>query len=132
MGGGVRFILIMKILETRIKEQPEREVFFIHAAQSGKVHAMKDRVKEITEAHPQVTAYTVYDSPGAEDEGVYDKDGYIDEAWLRSVLPTSDANVYFCGPKGFMRAMYQHLMKLNVAAEDIRYEVFGPETGITA
>src|SRR5699024_10749513 len=117
---------------TVIKEQPEREVFFIHAAQSGKVHGMKDRGREITEAHPQVTAYTVYDSPGAEDESVYDKDGYIDEAWLRSVLRTSDANGSFCGPKGFMQAMYQHLTKLNVADEDIHYEVFGPATGITA
>jgi len=132
MSGGVGLTPMMSMLDTVIKEQPEREVFFIHAAQSGKVHAMKDRVKEITEAHPQVTAYTVYDSPGAEDEGAYDKDGYIDEAWLRSVLPTSDAAVYFCGPKGFMQAMYQHLTKLDVAAEDIRYEVFGPATGITA
>ncbi|HLR68805.1 NO-inducible flavohemoprotein [Virgibacillus alimentarius] len=132
ISGGVGLTPMMSMLETVIKVQPEREVLFIHAAQSGKVHAMKDRVKEITKAHKQVKAYTIYDHPTLEDEGQYDKLGYIDQEWLESVIPTSNAAFYFCGPKGFMRAMYQHLTNLDVADEDIRYEVFGPATAITA
>lgn len=132
ISGGVGLTPMMSMLETVIKEQPEREVLFIHAAQSSKVHAMKDRVKEITNEHQQVKAYTIYNSPTSEDKGAYDKQGYIDDAWLASILPSSDTAFYFCGPQGFMRAMYQHLTKLGVADEDIRYEVFGPTTAITA
>ncbi len=130
ISGGVGLTPMMSMLETVINAQPEREVTFIHAAQSHNVHAMKDRVKEITEAHPQVTAYTVYDSPAAGD--ICDKEGFIDEAWLSSVLPTADAAVYFCGPTGFMRAMYQHLTALGVTESDIHFEVFGPAVAITA
>ena len=131
ISGGVGLTPMMSMLETVINNQPEREVLFIHAAQSGNVHAMKERVQEITRNHSQVKAYTVYDNPQQEDEGSYDKQGYIDEEFLASVIPTADAAYYFCGPQGFMQAMYQHLTNLNVAPEDIHYEVFGPATAIT-
>ncbi|GAB3054214.1 NO-inducible flavohemoprotein [Virgibacillus ainsalahensis] len=130
MSGGVGLTPMMSMLETVIKTQPDREVIFIHAARSGSIHAMKDRVKEITENHEQVTNYVVYDHP---EEGEYcDKEGHIDYEWLFSVLPTSNTAFYFCGPKGFMRAAYQNLKRLNVDDADIHYEVFGPAEDITA
>ena len=132
ISGGVGLTPTMSMLETVIKNQPEREVHFIHAAKSGAVHAMKERVKEITNDYDQVKAYTVYSEPQKEDEGAYDKRGYIDEEWLKSVIPTADAAVYFCGPLGFMEAMQQHLKNLNVSPEDIHFEVFGPATAISA
>src|SRR5699024_11047295 len=112
MSGGVGLTPMMSMLETVIKEQPEREVTFIHAAKSGKTHAMKERVNEITATNDNVTSYTVYDSPEAED--ICDKEGYIDAEWLAKILPTNDAAFYFCGPKGFMRAAYQNLKKQDV------------------
>src|SRR5690606_40597769 len=98
-------------------------VIFIHAAQSSNVHAMKDRVKEITANNPQVSSYTIYDDPKDGDE--YDKSGYIDLEWLRTVIPTSDAAFDFCGPKGFMRASYHLLKQLEVQDTNIHYEIFG-------
>lgn len=126
MSGGVGLTPMISMLETVIKSQPEREVIFIHAAQNGNVHAMKDRVKEITESHDQVTSYTVYDAPLDRDKDVCDKEGFIDHEWLTTVLPTNDAAFYFCGPKGFMQAAYKHLKELNVSDEDINFEFFGP------
>lgn len=128
MSGGVGLTPMMSMLETVIKEQPEREVIFIHAARSGKVHAMKDRVNEITNANDNVTNYTVYDSPETDDQ--YDKAGYIDAAWLATILPTNNAAFYFCGPKGFMRAAYLNLKEQKVADSDIHYEFFGPAEDI--
>src|SRR5699024_10921977 len=80
ISGGVGITPMMSMLEAVIKSQPQREVIFIHAAKSGNVHAMKDRVDEIAKNHSQVSAYTIYENPRTEDEGVYDKKGYIDEA----------------------------------------------------
>jgi len=131
ISGGVGLTPMMSMLETAIKHHPNREVMFIHAARNGKVHAMKERVKEITENH-NVTSYTIYDSPGEQDEGSYDKKGYIDQEWLASVLPSNDADFYFCGPKGFMQAVYRHLKELNVAEEDIHFEFFGPAQEIAS
>ncbi|WP_026907066.1 NO-inducible flavohemoprotein [Paucisalibacillus globulus] len=129
LSGGVGLTPMMSMLETTIKENPNREVIFIHAAQSSHVHAMKDHVKELVEAYPQVKSYTIYDRPVEGDE--YDKEGYIELDWLRSVVPESDAAFYFCGPKGFMRATYQLLKQLEVSDSDIHYEIFGPSEDIT-
>jgi len=131
MSGGVGLTPMMSMLETAIKDQPEREIIFIHAAQNGKVHAMKERVKEITENH-NITSFTIYDSPEQQDEGTFDKKGYIDAEWLSSVLPTHDADFYFCGPKGFMQAAYRYLKEFGVAEEDINFEFFGPAQEIAS
>lgn len=125
MSGGVGLTPMMSMLEDSIKKNPAREVIFIHATQNGKVHAMKNRIKEITENH-KVKAYTLYDSPYKEDEGSYDKKGFVDYEWLSSVLPSHDASFYFCGPKAFMQTVYHHLTTLKVAEEDINFEFFGP------
>ncbi|MFC3041016.1 NO-inducible flavohemoprotein [Virgibacillus xinjiangensis] len=130
ISGGVGLTPMMSMLETVIDKQPEREVIYIHASRNERVHAMKARVQEITEEHANVTAYTVYDEPA--DPIACDKTGHLDRAWLEEVLPTNQAAFYFCGPKGFMRACYQYLKQLNVADNDIHYEVFGPSEDITA
>ena len=129
LSGGVGLTPMMSMLETVIKEQPEREVTYIHAAQNGNVHAMKDRVNVITESHNNVNSYVVYDRPETDDQ--YDKLGHIDTEWLSTILPTTDAAYYFCGPKGFMRAAYKILKEYGVAEEDIHFEIFGPAEDIT-
>lgn len=128
LSGGVGLTPMMSMLESVIKEQPGRKVIFIHAANSGNVHAMKDRVKEITEAHKNVINYTIYASPQENDQ--YDKKGHIDAEWLSTVLPGPDAAYYFCGPKGFMRAAYLMLKDYGVAETDIHFEIFGPSEDI--
>lgn len=129
MSGGVGLTPMMSMLETTIKHNPEREIVFIHATRDGKLHAMKDHVKDIADQH-NVTSYVVYDTPSEHDDGLYHKKGQIDYEWLTSVLPTHDADFYFCGPKGFMQAMYRHLKEFNVADEDINFEFFGPAQDI--
>ncbi|SEU09805.1 nitric oxide dioxygenase [Salinibacillus kushneri] len=130
LSGGVGLTPMMSMLESVVEMQPEREVVFIHAARSGKFHAMRDKVREIDTANEQVKSYFVYEKPEETDEGLYDREGYVDYEWLESILPTNDAAFYFCGPKGFMKAVYQHLLKYEVDEEDIHFEIFGPQTVI--
>ncbi|WP_067730501.1 NO-inducible flavohemoprotein [Oceanobacillus damuensis] len=130
ISGGVGLTPLMSMLETTIKEQPEREVIYIHAAKSGNFHAMKEHIAEIVAQHSNIKSYTVYDHPTEGEQ--YDKKGHIDREWLSTIIPTSDAAFYFCGPKGFMRAAYQNLKQLNVADHDLHFEIFGPSEDITA
>lgn len=124
ISGGVGLTPLMSMLETAIEEQPEREIIFIHAARSRAYHAMKDHVASIAEANKQVRYYTVYaDNTDAEK---CDKQGRIDFDWLKTVIPTTEASFYLCGPKGFMGAMNGHLRKMNVADSDIHFELFAP------
>lgn len=130
LSGGVGLTPMMSMLETVIKEQPNREVFFIHAARNEKVHAMKERVQEIVKEHNQVTSFTVYSE--AEETVQCDKTGYVDYEWLSSILPTNDAAFYFCGPEGFMDAINRNLIQYGVAASDSHFEFFGPAKELTA
>ncbi|WP_246206773.1 NO-inducible flavohemoprotein [Virgibacillus ihumii] len=132
MSGGVGLTPMISMLDTTIKQNPEREIYFIHAAHCGDVHAMKDHVRQLNNEHPQLHAYTVYAEPADEDKQFCDKTGYVDFDLLSSVLPTNDSSFYFCGPEGFMKAMYQNLKKFNVAEADIHFEFFGPAKAITA
>ncbi|GGB56996.1 NO-inducible flavohemoprotein [Virgibacillus dakarensis] len=132
ISGGVGLTPMMSMLEATIKQQPEREIYYIHAAQNGNVHAMKEVVRNLASEHEQIHAYTVYDNPSPADENFYDKEGYIDYEWLTSILPTNNADFYFCGPKGFMQAMYRTLKQYHVAEKDIHFEFFGPAQAITA
>ncbi|MEN1966496.1 NO-inducible flavohemoprotein [Lentibacillus sp. N15] len=132
ISGGVGLTPLLSMMETTLKQQPEREIYYVHAAQNGRVHAMKNRIRTLAAEHEQLHAYTVYDRPATDDDGNFDKKGYIDYEWISSVVPTNDAAFYFCGPKGFMRAMYQVLKKHQVADTDIHFEIFGPADDITA
>lgn len=129
ISGGVGLTPMMSMLETTISLNPERDVTFIHAAHNGNVHAMGERVKEIADEY-NVNTHTIYAEPTKDCEGKYNKKGYIDYEFLESVLPGKDADYYFCGPKGFMQAIYKHLKDYGVAEEDINFEFFGPKQDI--
>ncbi|MED1865207.1 NO-inducible flavohemoprotein [Fictibacillus nanhaiensis] len=126
ISGGVGLTPIVSMLKTVASEQPEREITFVHAAINGQTHALKNEVKEIAEASNHITTHFVYESPLDEDLG-YTKRGYIDQAWLKEILPLKeDADYYFCGPIPFMRGINTALQKLNVPKENIHFEFFGP------
>ena len=113
ISGGVGLTPMMSMLETVINEQPTREVIFIHAAKSSKYHAMKDKVATISKQNEQVLNYTIYSKPEEIDK--YDLSGHISCEWLKTIIPSTDASFYFCGPKGFMKTTYLILKQLKVA-----------------
>ncbi|ANC76204.1 nitric oxide dioxygenase [Fictibacillus phosphorivorans] len=130
MSGGVGLTPLVSMLKTVASEQPEREVTFIHAAINGQTHALKNEVLEIAEASDHITTHFVYESPLDEDHG-YSKTGYMDQAWLKDILPLKDdAEYYFCGPIPFMKAIYTALQELNVPKENIHFEFFGPASDL--
>ncbi|MFB1051234.1 FAD-binding oxidoreductase [Paraliobacillus sp. JSM ZJ581] len=107
LSGGVGLTPLTSMLHTVAHQQPEREVYYIHAAQNGDMHA-----------------YTVYEKGETTD---CDKVGLVDLPWLQSILPTNNASFYFCGPAPFMKAMNKALLDWNVKEEDIHFEFFGPQ-----
>lgn len=128
ISGGVGLTPMMSMLNTVVQEQPQRRVSFIHAAQNGRVHAMKEHVQELAQSHPQVTAAFCYAEPSEADRTtpLFQKEGYIDLSWLQSVVPDKNAAYYFCGPVPFMETVYRILKEMEVPEEDIHYEFFGP------
>lgn len=128
---GVGLTPVMSMLEDVIQTQPEREVHFIYATYSSEFHTLKERMLEIAKEHPNVKVHFVYNKPLKEDAGSFHHEGYVDEALLREILPTADADFYFCGFEDFMRTVNRALIAYGVKDEDIHFEYFGPQLGMS-
>lgn len=123
ISGGVGITPMLSMLETLLENDNQREVTFIHAARSGSYHAMKEHIDNLASQHPQLHSYVIYESPATGE--AYDKAGYIDLPWLKSVA-SAEADFYFCGPTPFMRAINLALKEWDVPEQRIHFEFFGP------
>lgn len=134
LSGGVGITPMISMLEQLADESGtcgcSRNVWFIHAARSGKEHAFGEHVRRLAEEWTCLRTHFVYGSPGAGDiEGTnYDSAGRIDTELLKMLLPIDDYEFYFCGPSPFMVSIYEGLKALNIPDERIHYEFFGPGT----
>ena len=52
----------------------------------------------------------------------FDKEGLIEAEWLQTIIPTTEAEFYFCGPVAFMKHINATLTDLGVKQEHIHYE----------
>lgn len=112
-----------------------RRAFFVQAAENGEVHALRDEVAALAAGSGgRITARTVYRAPTEADRAArrFDAEGVVDRAFLQSLLPLDDYEVYLCGPTPFMVAMWKLLMGLGVAPARIAYEFFGKGGSLAA
>lgn len=128
ISGGVGLTPMLSMLHAVAERQPQRRIVFIHAARTGRVHAMRQEVETAAERSSQISVHWCYSDPDKEDRAscAFDRQGWIDAQWLASIVPDRNASFYFCGPMPFMRTVLASLRALNVAEADIRYEFFGP------
>ncbi|MCP3026980.1 NO-inducible flavohemoprotein [Halobacillus sp. A5] len=128
ISGGVGLTPMMSMLNQLVDCGEDRDVYFVHASQNGEVHAFKNDVAQFEKTAAAVQSKVVYSDPRPSDEE-FDKKGHIDLEWLKSVVPC-DAEFYFCGPEGFMKAVYSALNEWGVPEEHVHYEFFGPELSL--
>ncbi|EIJ78758.1 nitric oxide dioxygenase [Bacillus methanolicus PB1] len=123
ISGGVGITPLISMLKVASKEQPERDITFIHAARNGQYHALREEASSLG-----AKVLFCYSEPTEEDKLAqnFDKEGYITSEWLKEVIENKDADYYMCGPVPFMKAIYQALVDIGVKKEAIHYEFFGP------
>jgi len=102
-----------------------RRIEFIHAALNSRVHAFRDHVDTIAQRHAQVRPFYIYNEALPEDRP--HAHGLISAELLASRLPEDrDVDLYFLGPKPFMRAVHRIAHEMKIPPAQIRYEFFGP------
>ncbi|MCV6588269.1 MAG: NO-inducible flavohemoprotein [Marinobacterium sp.] len=102
-----------------------RKIHFIHAAQNGQVHAFRDHVDNLAAQHSNVKPYYLYDQPTPACQP--HATGLISDTLLAEQLEdNSDVEFYLLGPKPFMQAAIRIARNLDVPADQIHYEFFGP------
>lgn len=128
ISGGVGLTPLVSMFSTLIENGIDGQITYIHAAENGNVHALRQEVEELAKRSSQVSVHWCYANPTERDTELkaYDKKGFIDLPWLQEVVPVKEASFYFCGPVPFMKEMYRILKEWGVAADHIHYEFFGP------
>jgi ferredoxin-NADP reductase len=129
LSGGVGLTPMVAMLHA-LAHRSTRRTLFLHACETGDVHALRDEVDGLTRQRPGLAAHYCYRAPSAEDRAAnnFDSEGFISRELMQSLLCLDDYDFYLCGPPPFMQAMYQTLRGLGVAKDRIAYEFFGPAT----
>ena len=128
LSAGVGITPVLSILSSVLMVQPEREVFFVHGALNGRVHAFRELVRQLGDLHANLKVHYRYSEASEEDRTMrwHDSEGFIDAELLEDMLPERDADYYFCGPKPFMVGIYHNLLKWGIPASQVHFEFFGP------
>jgi nitric oxide dioxygenase len=127
LGAGVGIAPLLSMLHTLCARQPERNVILGYVVHNGNYHAFADEIARLTHCNTKISATTFYTQPSIEDkpEKRYDHARQINSSWLQEQIP-QDAEVYLCGPRGFMQSILTMLLKQGLKVEQIHYEIFGP------
>ncbi|WP_445945389.1 NO-inducible flavohemoprotein [Shewanella sp.] len=119
ISAGVGQTPMLSMLNTLSEQAYGHPVQFLHACENARQHAFSTWVTELTQRHSW--EQKVWYNDELSDTAAH---GLMD---LTSVnLPVDTGNFYLCGPLGFMQFIKQQLLGLNVSANRIHYEVFGP------
>ena len=133
VSGGVGLTPMMSMLETIARTTPERPTWYVHGTQNGRVHAMRKHVNALVADNANIQVQTFFAEPEEKDRAGehYDAPGVITADWLVAQTPNEAATYYLCGPKPFLNALVNGLLRRGVSAARIRFEFFGPADELT-
>jgi nitric oxide dioxygenase len=127
ISAGIGITPMVAVLNRIAQICPEREVVFAHAAASEAHHAHRADIGAAQTRMPHLQLINFYETAGA--SGLKDNSTQlglmqVDQLpkWQRDV-----AQVYLCGPVGFMKVQWRDLLAAGVPAANLHREVFGPD-----
>lgn len=114
VSGGIGVTPLNSMLQS-LNDNAVNEVNFIQCARNEKVVAFSDDIQEKVNVLPNASYTALYS----------DEDKLITKELLAEKV-ADNADVYVCGPVGFMEAVIKNLQEIGVKDEKIHYEFFGP------
>lgn len=125
LAAGVGITPINSILLTALEAFPETEIILVHAALNENVQAFRTTLDDLAKQHKNLRVYHRY-SASTQAKAANASIGFVTAQYLDSLLPSRDADYYFCGPQPFMVSLYQDLVRWGVPAAQVHFEFFGP------
>lgn len=114
VSGGIGVTPLNSMLQS-LNDNAVNEVNFIQCARNEKVVAFSDDIQKKVNVLPNASYTALYS----------DEDKLITKELLAEKV-ADNADVYVCGPVGFMEAVIKNLQEIGVKDEKIHYEFFGP------
>lgn len=121
LAGGVGVTPLMSMTERLLQTSANRPIHFYHAARSEKDAAFKDTLTKLDAEKEELTYISFFS----------ETDGQFITREVLANVP-QNADIYVCGPIGFMESMIANLLQLGFQSEQIHYEFFGPSMAIKA
>lgn len=122
LSGGVGLTPMVSMLEVLARRHRDVPVHYVHGTSSPAHHALSRQVQDAATRHGNIVVSTFYES-GAD---VPAHPGRISMDWLRTSVPLTEADIYLCGPRPFLRYFVAGLREAGVPVDRIHYEFFGP------
>ncbi|MDP2247103.1 MAG: NO-inducible flavohemoprotein [Nitrosomonadales bacterium] len=129
LSAGVGITPMLSMLNTLRDTAPDRDVLFAHATQVRAHHAHIEDIITASNNMPHLLVHSYYETaskaePILHNTGVHQGLMNINGLWESHIQA---ADIYLCGPIGFMRAMREDLLASGIKADRIHREVFGPD-----
>ncbi len=134
LAGGVGITPISSILKTALESDSDRRILLVHACLNEGVQPFRSVFDALAKEHANLTVHYRYSDPAADDTQRTGNatTGFVDAAFLETVLPGPDAQFYFCGPQPFMVNVFRTLAAQGVPEDRLKFEFFGPREALKA
>ncbi|MFF0533322.1 globin domain-containing protein [Nocardia amikacinitolerans] len=125
ISAGIGCTPMMGMLSHLADTADPRSISVIHADRAPASHAHRAELAELVDRLPFAVMHRWYEDLGARRPGNGLREGRAD---LGEITIAEGTHVYLCGPLPFMLGMREALLGKGVAAGNIHYEVFGPDS----
>lgn len=128
LSAGIGITPMVSVLNTLMVRNPKRRVLFAHAARHGGHHALRDDIQLARTKLEALTEVQFYETPHERDSHGrdYHHQGRMNIDHLQ-LDQFDEADIYLCGPRGFMQEQWTALSKAGMSTARIHREVFGPD-----
>lgn len=127
LSAGVGITPMISVLNRIARVNPQRRVTFAHAARASHHHAHRADVAAARAAMPNLVVATFYETISPEEAADASSAAGMMDIQKVPAWAYKDADVYLCGPVGFMQEQWRSLVEAGVPASRLHREVFGPE-----
>src|SRR5437763_3139716 len=133
LSAGIGATPVVAMLHALAATHSTRQVLWLHAARDGAHHAFGAEVRGLLRGLAHGRSYICYSSPDARDKSGRDFDatGRLSRSVFEEFGVPPEADVYLCGPTGFVTEMKHALASVGVAPSRIRTEIFSGGESVT-
>ena len=133
LSAGIGATPVLAMLYALAAARSTRQVLWLHAARDREHHPFAAEVRRLMLELQSGRSYVCYSRPGFLDKLGEDFDvaGHFSRSVFEEAGVPREADVYLCGPTGFMADMKSALATFGVAPERIHVEIFGGSEPMT-
>jgi ferredoxin-NADP reductase/ferredoxin len=126
LSAGIGATPVLAMLHALAAARSSRQVLWLQTARDGHHHPFAAEVRRLMAALPHGHSYLCYSRPASSDNPGQDFDGagHLSRSVFEEAGVPREADVYLCGPAGFMADMKAALAAYGVPSGQIHIEIF--------